>query len=79
MDLGDNIQNNTANDNNDSEDHQEVQDFRDMLSKETNRMTSLCDYWESKISSISEDPSYEEIRGGKCENMILTCSRIQIF
>ena len=58
MDLGNNIQNNTANDNNDSE-----EDFRDMLSKETNRMTSLCDYWESKISSISEDPSYVEIRG----------------
>ena len=34
-----------------------------MFSKETNRMTSLCDFWESKISSISEDPSYEEIRG----------------
>ena len=63
MDLGNNIQNNTANDNNDGEDHQEVEDFRDMLSKETNRMTSLCDYWESKISSISEDQSYEEIRG----------------
>ena len=37
MDLGNNIQNNTANDNNDSEDHQEVQDFRDIHVQQGNK------------------------------------------
>ena len=42
---------------------EDVQEFRDLLNNETNRMTSLCNEWETKISSIPEDQSYEEMRG----------------
>ena len=40
-----------------------VKPFRDLLVSETNRLTSLCNSWEGKLTSIPEDSSFEDIKG----------------
>ena len=41
----------------------DVKEFRDLLSKETTRMSNLCQMWEDKIQTIPEDPSFDFVKG----------------
>ena len=46
-----------------NEDITKVKPFRKLLETETERLTALCNAWESKIPNIPEDEEYEDIRG----------------
>ena len=47
----------------DEESKLKVKPFRDILTKETDRLTKVCNEWESKITSIPDDSIYEDIKG----------------
>ena len=40
-----------------------VDEFRNLISKETARITKLCQNWEDKIPSIPDDSSFEHVKG----------------
>jgi len=46
-----------------NEDAAKVKPFRNLLETETERLTALCNAWESKIPNIPDDEEYEDIRG----------------
>ena len=46
-----------------NEDVTKVRPFRNLLETETERLTALCNAWESKIPNIPDDEEYEDIRG----------------
>ena len=43
--------------------HEDVKEFRDLLSKETTRISQLCQMWEDKIQNIPDDPNFELVKG----------------
>lgn len=43
--------------------HEDVKEFRDLLSKETTRISQLCQMWEDKILRIPDDPNFELVKG----------------
>jgi len=52
-----------ADQDSDTENKLKVQPFRDLLTKEMERLTKVCNDWEAKISNIPEGPSFEDIKG----------------
>ena len=43
--------------------HEDVKEFRDLLSKETTRISQLCQNWEDKIQRIPSDQKFDFVKG----------------